>query len=246
MWIQIVDNNYETSFTKDSWKLSILNIPKLVWTKTKGKKIKRIKEGNLKRAYFQIIRNNVSIIASYHIIVSFVYQADDFLVKSSSAIVERIEKKREEEKGRGAVSRFEELEEIHEEKMDGVRVVGRAFCWRRWQSLRSSNRASSCTSCSFGFCTPFRSHTVWNATEFSTSLSPLFHALYIFFFFIFLLLYVYIYISLYVFFLSWSFFFEPLFSSSFDMCPFIMDRCIASRYLAGRMRSSLTLGEIEV
>lgn len=80
----------------------------------------------MKRAYFQIIRNNVSIIASYHIIVSFVYQADDFLVKSSSAIVERIEKKRE--RGRGAVSRFEELEEIHEEKMDGVRVVGRAFC----------------------------------------------------------------------------------------------------------------------
>lgn len=102
--------------------------------------------------------------------------------------------KRREREG-GGVSRLEELEEIHEEKMDGVRVVGRAFCWRRWQSLRSSNRASSCTSCSFGFCTPFRSHTVWNATEFSTSLSfhpfprfvhffsiPSFMCIYIFFF----------------------------------------------------------------
>lgn len=93
-------------------------------TKIKGRKKNNIIKNRRKRAYFQIIRNNVSIIASA--IVSFVYQADDFLVKSSSAIVERIEKKRERE-GEG-VSRFEELEEIHEEKMDGVRVVGRAFC----------------------------------------------------------------------------------------------------------------------
>lgn len=92
-------------------------------TKTKGRKKNNMIKNRRKRAYFQIIRNNVSIIASA--IVSFVYQADDFLVKSSSAIVERIEKKRE--RG-GGVSRFEELEEIHEEKMDGVRVVGRAFC----------------------------------------------------------------------------------------------------------------------
>lgn len=62
-------------------------------TKTKGKKKNNIIKNRRKRAYFQIIRNNVSIIASA--IVSFVYQADDFLVKSSSAIVERIEKKRE-------------------------------------------------------------------------------------------------------------------------------------------------------
>lgn len=60
-------------------------------TKTKGRKKNNIIKNRRKRAYFQIIRNNVSIIASA--IVSFVYQADDFLVKSSSAIVERIEKR---------------------------------------------------------------------------------------------------------------------------------------------------------
>lgn len=81
-----MENNHETSF-KD---LASLN-KKL--TKTKERKKNNIIKNRRKRAYFQIIRNNVSIIASA--IVSFVYQADDFLVKSSSAIVERIEKKRE-------------------------------------------------------------------------------------------------------------------------------------------------------
>lgn len=120
--------------------------------------------------------DNVSIIASA--IVSFVYQADDFLVKSSSAIVERIEKKR-----RGLVSRFEELEEIHEEKMDGVRVVKEPSadvagnpCVRPTE-LAVAHLAVSVFALHFAriLCGTQRSSP--------TSLSTLFHASYAFFFF---------------------------------------------------------------
>lgn len=134
--------------------------------------------------------DNVSIIASA--IVSFVYQADDFLVKSSSAIVERIEKKR-----RGLVSRFEELEEIHEEKMDGVRVVKEPSadvagnpCVRPTE-LAVAHLAVSVFALHFAriLCGTQRSSP--------TSLSTLFHVSYAFFF---LHTSSYTYISLHVFF----------------------------------------------